>query len=205
MNISLSNKIAYISAKDYIKNYRDSARFIKLCKQCSRYGKTWACPPFNFNTDKYIEGYEHVYIIGTKVKFDECRQPKSIEERDKLSNQAMYIAIDKLKRVHEKVLLEFPETVSFLVGPCRICSPEPCARLSGLLCRHPNEVRHSIESVGFDVGKTTSELLGIELKWGIDNNLPEYITLVTALFTKYDKDLFGTMLEKELDIINKEY
>ena len=51
-------------------------------------------------------------------------------------------------------------------------------------CRHPEQMRHSLESVGFDISKTASQLLGMELKWATGIELPEYLVLVTALFVK---------------------
>ena len=41
------------------------------------------------------------------------------------------------------------------------------------------------ESLGFDIGKTASELLGIELKWSEpgSSGLPEYFTLVSGFFS----------------------
>ena len=49
-------------------------------------------------------------------------------------------------------------------------------------CRHPELVRPSLEACGFDIAHTTSELFGIELKWGTDGSLPEYLTLVCGFF-----------------------
>ncbi len=198
----LSTCIAKISANDYIRDYRDSERFIKYCRQCSRYGKTYSCPPFDFDTDEYISGYRDVYIIGTKVVFDEATRQASttIELRDAISHNAMYMSLDSLEESHNRLLAKFPDTISFLVGKCRVCDSVPCARPQGLPCRHPDRVRHSIESVGFDVGKTTSQLLGIELKWSSDHQLPEYITLVTALFTCAASDKFIPALCNELGV-----
>ena len=49
-------------------------------------------------------------------------------------------------------------------------------------CRHPELVRPSLEACGFDIAHTPSELFGIELKWGTDGSLPEYLTLVCGFF-----------------------
>ena len=194
--LSFTNKVAYISTKEYIDGYRDIKRFLSYCKKCRSYEKTWACPPFCFDVDNYVSRFQHTFIIGTKIDFSEDirRLSNSVEMRDELSSDAMHVAVDCLRTLHDRLLQLFPNTISFLVGPCRLCKQEPCARLQGLPCRHPSEVRHSIESVGFDVGKTTSDLLGIELKWSTDHNLPEYITIVTALFTSDDSEQFLSKL-----------
>ena len=44
-------------------------------------------------------------------------------------------------------------------------------------------MRSSLEAVGFDVTATARDVLGIELQWSTDGQLPERITLVTALFS----------------------
>ena len=34
----------------------------------------------------------------------------------------------------------------------------------------------------FDIGKTTQQLLGIDIKWSHNGRIPEYLTLVCGLF-----------------------
>ena len=63
----------------------------------------------------------------------------------------------------------------------RLIRPER-QRLEAKPCRHPELVRPSLEACGFDIARTTSELFGIELKWGTDGSLPEYLTLVCGFF-----------------------
>ena len=197
-SVTLHNVAAHITADKYIAEYRDCERFMGYCKQCRTYGKTYACPPFDFDVDEYISGYCDVYIIGTKIVFDDLTREcsTSVQLRDEITNNAMFHVLDDIAVQHKKVLAMFPDTLSFLVGKCRICLPQPCARLEGKPCLHPDEVRHSIESVGFDVGKTTSELLGIDLKWSSDHRLPEYVTLVTAFFTNAEQSEFCSVLKQ---------
>ncbi len=52
----------------------------------------------------------------------------------------------------------------------------------GTPCRHPEKVRPSLEAFGFDIAKTLSELFNIELLWGKDGKLPEYLVLVSGFF-----------------------
>ena len=44
------------------------------------------------------------------------------------------------------------------------------------------KVRPSLEAFGFDIAKTLSELFNIELLWGKDGKLPEYLVLVSGFF-----------------------
>ena len=68
------------------------------------------------------------------------------------------------------------------VGTCLHCPEGSCTRLDGNPCRHPDRVRPSLEACGFDVGRTARELFGIELKWGVEGRMPEYLTLVCGFF-----------------------
>ena len=49
-------------------------------------------------------------------------------------------------------------------------------------------VRPSLEACGFDLERTASELFGIEMLWGRDGRLPEYLTLVCGLFHGHAAD-----------------
>ena len=59
---------------------------------------------------------------------------------------------------------------------------EPCARIDGKPCRHPDKVRPSLEAFGFDISKTAKDLLGLEIKWSKGDLIPEYLTLVGGIF-----------------------
>lgn len=67
-------------------------------------------------------------------------------------------------------------------GSCLYCPEGTCSRLDNQPCRHPELVRHSLESYGFDLRKTASELFGFPLLWSNDGYLPEYLTLICGLF-----------------------
>ena len=66
-----------------------------------------------------------------------------------------------------------PVVVSFALGKSR----------SGKACRYPSRIRRSLEACGFDLGRTTSELFGIEMKWSENRNLPEYLLLVSGFLS----------------------
>ena len=68
------------------------------------------------------------------------------------------------------------------IGKCLHCPNNECTRNCGTPCRHPEKVRPSLEAFGFDIAKTLSELFNIELLWGKDGKLPEYLVLVSGFF-----------------------
>ena len=68
------------------------------------------------------------------------------------------------------------------IGKCLHCPNNECTRNCGTPCRHPEKVRPSLEAFGFDIAKTLAELFNIELLWGKDGKLPEYLVLVSGFF-----------------------
>ena len=133
-----------------------------------------------------FSGYQQTYIIGTKITFDTATRDSctTLEEHKTISLQT----IESVRKIIDPRLLtlehEYSGSRAFYAGTCHLCPKNTCTRINGHPCLHPQEIRPSLESVGFDISKTTSELLHIELQWSNDAHLPEYLTLVSGLFTK---------------------
>ena len=85
---------------------------------------------------------------------------------------------------------QYQGSLAFFAGSCFLCRKEDCTRRSGKECIYPDKARSSLEAYGFDIAKTSSELLGIELVWSKGLVLPEYFTLVSGLFTDHEIDPF---------------
>ena len=183
---TLTHHIVSLPTSQYIQEFRDPEKFISFCRQCERYNRCWACPPFEFNTDEYLSGYQQTYIIGTKITFDTATRDSctTLEEHKTIFLQT----IESVRKIIDPRLLtlehEYSGSRAFYAGTCHLCPKNTCTRINGHPCLHPQEIRPSLESVGFDISKTTSELLHIELQWSNDAHLPEYLTLVSGLFTK---------------------
>lgn len=179
------HSVAEVKLRDYIDNYRDVNQFIVYCKQCNRYNSCWACPPFNFSTDELLSFYDIAYIIGTKIILNNeiIRNNTDWEMCTKIS----YEVIEKVRLDLDKKLLALekqnPQSKAFFAGTCHICQSENCTRIQGKPCIAPEKVRPSLESFGFDVSKTSLELLNIEMKWSQNGILPKYFTLVSGLLT----------------------
>jgi predicted metal-binding protein len=181
-----SHRIAEIKLADYASGYRDAVRFMEYCKACNRYAACWSCPPFDFDIGEYISPFETAYIIGTKITLDE----KAIEENRgwEKCKETAYGIIGKVRSGLDRALLELekrhPVSKAFFAGTCHVCPAGACARIEGQACIAPKKTRPSLESFGFDIGKTAAELLNIELKWSHDGVLPEYLTLVSGFFAR---------------------
>lgn len=73
---------------------------------------------------------------------------------------------------------------ALLPGRCDICGDGNCTRLKRKPCRFPERMHHTIESMGGDVGKTITEMFGIEMLWIKNDELPDYFIQMGALLIK---------------------
>ncbi|WP_037373232.1 DUF2284 domain-containing protein [Anaerovorax odorimutans] len=175
-----------ISVEDYLNNYVDIPYFMEKCKECNNYNKAWCCPPYEFSVEEYWKQYKYLCIIASKIIFDE----KTLSSTTSKENveKVMKEVLDKEKQLLSKKLYDaekkYNGSISLSAGSCNLC--ENCEKLNGNPCIYPDKMRYSIESLGGNVGKTCSKLLGIELVWCEEEKLPEYFTLVSGLLTNND-------------------
>lgn len=193
---TLSHTARLISVADYLAEYYD-AKILDYCKVCPNFGKTWACPPYDFDARAFVAQFNHAMLIGTKAVPTAAtrEQSTSPEARLALQKQGIQDAWQSVRPFMMQCEQRHPGTVS-LCGPFACHGCDGCSRPDGNPCKHPELMRHSLESLGFDVGKTTTQLLGIELQWASDGQLPPYLTLVTML-------LSPEPLEEELSRFSK--
>ena len=183
MNYTLSQKEVTVPADEFIRDYRDVERIRQYCLQCPGYGKAWNCPPFDFDPRTVSDGFKTVRLMATVIEFDETTRAacKTAEQSAEMGREAMQeVWKTLLPRLYE-MERQSPGSRCFTFR-CVLC-PEGCTRPEGKPCRHPELMRHSLESVGFDIVAMIRDLLGIDLEWSTDGSLPKHITLVTALFS----------------------
>lgn len=181
MNYSVTSREVTIDADEFVSRYRDVERIAALCEQCPSFGKMWCCPPYSFDPRTLSDGFTTVKLIGTTIEFDEetCAACMTPEESSAVGREAMeQVWKSILPRMYE-LERQMPGSRCFTFR-CSLC-PEGCTRPEGKPCRHPDMMRHSLESVGFDIEAMTRDQLGIELEWSSDGSLPSHITIVTAL------------------------
>lgn len=120
-------------------------------------------------------------IIATKIKPRHSGLP--------LSESENLLRPERIS--HEKLLLDlerhYDGRAFSYAGRCLYCPNDSCARLEGRPCRHPELVRPSLEACGFDLCRTTEELMAIPLRWGEGDRMPEYLTLVSGFFHNADR------------------
>lgn len=180
----VENFTADIPVADYMAGYRDAPHFMKLCQKCPNYGKSWGCPPFDFDTEAVLRQYNQAHIIATKI---------TPEANDIPISESQKLMIPERIRLERELLdmeKSIPGSRAFaFVGKCLYCQKEECNRACNQPCRHPDKVRPSLEAFGFDISKTLTDLFGIKLLWSENGLVPPYLMLVTALFHNNDRTL----------------
>lgn len=164
-------------------NFWNIDKFEGFCKQCRNYSKLWSCPPYNFSIEEYVDRYKYIYIVGVKIVFDEDTL-SSINTKEKISsytNETLHFMKNKIMNEMLKLEKLYPNSTSLSAGGCNLC--ENCSKLKNIQCIHPDLMRYSLESLGFDVGGVSNKLLNFELKWATETRLPDYFSLIAGVMT----------------------
>ena len=130
---------------------------------------------------KYISLYRDAERIGKL-----CRQCGNYGKR-RCCPPFDFDPIDIIGKYRRARIIGFkvtPPEKGFLISPdIDKCLSELETELGGFACGITgDENRPSLEAFGFDVEKTSKELLGVEIKWGKDGCLPPYLMLVCGIF-----------------------
>ncbi len=166
---------------EYIKLFRDVEKFIVFCKDCPNYKKTWVCP--SYEVEPPLREFRHITIIGTKIYNQQVQEIESVEQMQRAGVEILGPMRERLDAKLLELESQVPSSRTLFGGSCRRCPQGECTRPSGKPCIKPQEARNSLEALGFDVGRTTSDLLGIEIKWGTASTLPDYYTLVYGILS----------------------
>ena len=137
-----------------------------FCRRCNRYDRCWACPPYDFDISARIGKYKYICITGTQIVPD----PSSVPTIPAGTEKEVVIGLLTEVRLQLDSWLrwletEYPGSLACYAGTCHLCPDDTCTRITGQPCRHPHLIRHSLESFGFDLGRTAEELLHIPLVW----------------------------------------
>lgn len=153
----------------------DLAMCNAACSSCPNHGTSWACPPF----DRYDfpglhpEQFEHLLIMV--ISFT-AHQPIPTDEAYRLFRDEALKHVSSLRQKARSL-----RGVTYgLACSCDLCN-EPCTRLKGEECRHPDKSGPSLEAAGFDVGLLLKKFFSLELAWGNEGHAPAVTRYVAAV------------------------
>ena len=175
---------ANIKLDEYIKDYRDTAKFIEFCKACRNYNNYYTCPCFDYDVDAVLNEYQDVCIYVCKVVLDE-ELIKNTKKED-----IVKVSSDLLKDVRkefDQYLLSIEKELNglaFFAGVCHLC--DECQKKYNKPCLHEDLRRTSLEAYGFDMIKTSEQLVGIKMIWG-EHTLPPYFTMTAGVLFNKDE------------------
>lgn len=178
---SISYHSHLLSTKDYVRAYCDPPRMERYCRECPNWGRCWTCPPFDEDLIGKLNNYEHTLILGIKRV---TPSPEGVSLDTSTIAKRNFLLIRDSWKVTKPIIARWQQALpeSFVFSgtfscPCKV---KDCTRIRGEKCRYPQEMHPSLEAVGFDVAKTSHDLLGIDLQWGDGNTPPPYLVLVVA-------------------------
>lgn len=161
-----------IAIEDFMNRYFDEERFLKKCRECPGFSKTWACPQFDFAPEDYWKQFSVYQIICDRISMEGVKSPEEAKER--LFREKPFFNKEMLKL--EK---DTPGSRALLPGSCKAC--KSCARLLGEDCRFPEIMRPSIEALGGCGVKMVSDLFGFDVLWSDGKSIPLYYIMLGGL------------------------
>ncbi len=167
-----------VEISDYVENCVDVEYFLGCCSKCPNYGKTWSCPPYDFNPLDYWNQFKTFYIVAKKIATPSDMLEKTYELDDiirlggQLTHEANLAYLDEIAILKE----QYPEAKTLSSGPCTTCGMDNCARKFNQPCRFPDKMDYSIESLGGNVEAVLKRYFDEAIYWGKDGHLaPSYI------------------------------
>jgi predicted metal-binding protein len=171
----------YLDMETFISDFVDVERFLGCCSECPSFGKTWACPPYGFDPMDIWSSHIGILLYAKKLIVPEDLRSR-IYGKEELSRVMMEL-VDPVKTALMNELYDMeraePGSLALSAGGCDLC--EECARGKGLPCFKPELMRCSVESLGGNVIKCITELLGEEVLWADNGKLPEHFILLGGL------------------------
>lgn len=189
---------------NYLMEYFNNQYIEMFCKECPNYGKVWTCPPHSFDLEETLRKYKTAYLVGTLIYSEELpehiqklvnKNPYDIEKATEIMMAEVRKKLDKeLLRVEE----EIPKSRAVFSGKCLFCPK--CTREENNHCKNPKIMRVSLESFGFDICRICSEVLGVEIVWGL-YDLPTYVILVSVILSEEEETDYSDIVEKHINAI----
>lgn len=173
MKYTIEYNIQEVALNDLMLCYHPK-RVLGYCEACNNYGKIWSCPPHQLNVSDFLQPYNQLFVIGAKVviKSEWVDKEKPL---DSVTNVFLK-ARQQFGKVLYELEKEYLNSQAMIAGTCYQC--DKCTRYYGLSCKYPDKMRHSLESIGFDVDQIVKTILKDEIVWNGPGGYPPYLLSV---------------------------
>lgn len=172
-----------VPINELIEGYRDEAKFLSYCRECPNYGRLHSCPPLRFDPLDYLREYSYAELIAVKITYDDETIEKLTEkaQQNEMLFSSRKCVQEKLERA--KLDCEREGVISVAASACSIC--EKCSRRDGRDCIHPDKMRYTFDSFGFDVTAVLRDYFDIELIWA-GSRLQKYQCSLSMLLNRQE-------------------
>lgn len=194
INIDFEKNNKKFNLKAKICNNADILKFSNidyfkdLCKKsCPNYNTNWSCPPNSPRFDDFIKDYKYslvVQMIGD-IKDDEFMEVYKTNR---------FILEDILSNIQ----MNF-ECLKTAAGKCSIC--DRCAFLDNEICKNPEYMRYSMESMGVNLAKMSEELFNHKIDWNSGDSSARVCTSIGSIVYngEISEEDFSDLIKSELD------
>lgn len=164
-----------LTMEELLSEYFDFNKTHELCKACSGYAQTWACPPFDFEPEDFLRQFSVFHLIVDRIDNSNAKDVDEAQE---------WLFTEKDRYDSEMLELEKNNPGSYGMAAQECVQCKKCARLSGHPCVHPDKMRYSLESIGAFPVKLVHDKFGFDILWSDGESIPEYYLLVAGLLKK---------------------
>jgi predicted metal-binding protein len=176
--ISVDVKIAAVESR-WLTEYENKQEIGRLCEACPAYGGKWSCPPHSPAFSQYdLNEYPYTALVLFSCVLDQFSYTKTEYIKIKAANTIMKSRMDRLMRGLEQTT----SGIMISNGNCRLCNP--CSKKKGEPCKKPERMRFSMEALGHNVGRITSDVFGHDILWYRDKKIPLYLSAAACLLMK---------------------
>lgn len=175
-----------VAITDFLEHCVDVPRFLSCCSACPNFGKTWSCPPYDFDPVDYWKQFQtfYLYAVKTTTPANLLEQTYSLEDLMRIGGEITKSSNEEMCAHLQNLQEQFPESKIIGGGTCLLCGAGNCARQKGEPCRFPEQMSYSIESLGGNVEETLKRYFGEQIYWGKEGKLAPHYIRVGGLLKK---------------------
>lgn len=176
--IHIQSSLRIVNSKD-LYQYEDTFYFNNLCREgCINYNKKWSCPPYSPSFLSYSNDFNICLLILMSCPLSQFNYVKTEYMKVKTSNSILKSQSNRLSKFLENEL----SGKMLSNGSCRLC--KPCSKkVSSGDCKHPEQIRFSLESLGLNVQSISQDFFSHDLQWYQSKLCPEYSTVMSGVLT----------------------